>query len=232
MHFQKSGRKVRTPPAGYGPADIQTQSSVCTGETVIGFADKTTGKLLQSVCVRGEEDIADFYASYGFSPPGPDRSAPGNPLRWGLYAFWQCSWGLLQTLAGLVLFLFHRGEAHFLYHGAVVTKWRRGPSTSLGLFIFITQNPPGDVRACHALTPKAVFDRTLVHEYGHTIQSLLLGPLYLPVIWLPSALWLLLGQKKRHEKGISYFSFYTEHWANAWGEKLTGTPSMGDALVE
>ena len=153
-------------------------------------------------------------------------------VRWAAFAFWQCSWGIFQTLIGLVIFLANLREPHFLYHGAVVTKWRAGPSTSLGLFIFITKNPPNDLRACHALTTKAVFDRTLVHEFGHCVQSLLLGPLYLPVIWLPSALWLTLCAEKRRREGVSYFSFYTERWANDWGEKATGAPSMGQAIVE
>ena len=29
----------------------------------------------------------------------------------------------------------------------------------------------------------------LVHEYGHSIQSCILGPLYLPVIGIPSLIW-------------------------------------------
>lgn len=55
------------------------------------------------------------------------------------------------------------------------------------------------------------------HEYGHTIQSKLLMPLYLPIIGLPSLLWsrLFKGYRKRRNK--SYYSFYTESWANRLG---------------
>ena len=40
------------PPPGLGPADIATQSSICTGETIIGFRQPGTDRLLQAVVVR------------------------------------------------------------------------------------------------------------------------------------------------------------------------------------
>ena len=54
------------PPPGLGPADIATQSSICTGETIIGFRQPGTDRLLQ----------ADFYRSYGFSAPEGENSIP------------------------------------------------------------------------------------------------------------------------------------------------------------
>jgi hypothetical protein len=50
-------------------ADIATQSSICTGETMIGFLDSKTGRLLQAVVVRNDTDIAAFYQAYGYEPP-------------------------------------------------------------------------------------------------------------------------------------------------------------------
>lgn len=66
------------------------------------------------------------------------------------------------------------------------------------------------------------------HEYGHTIQSLILGPLYLIIIGIPSTLWGFLPccNVKRKAKSISYFSFFTEKWANFFGEQVTGQRSM------
>ena len=52
-----------------GARDITTQSSVCTGETLVGFLDAQTGKLLQAVVVRSPADIAAFYRAYGYEPP-------------------------------------------------------------------------------------------------------------------------------------------------------------------
>ena len=76
--------------------------------------------------------------------------------------------------------------------------------------------------------------RLLVHEYGHTIQSLMLGPLYLIVIGIPSTLWGFLPNlnRKRKEEQISYFSFFTEKWANILGEKVTGQKSMENLVID
>lgn len=51
------------PPPGLGPADIATQSSICTGETIIGFRQPGTDRLLQAVVVHSPQDVADFYRS-------------------------------------------------------------------------------------------------------------------------------------------------------------------------
>lgn len=58
-----------TPPEGMTSADIKTQSSVCTGETLIGFWNPDTGRLQQAVVVRNQADIAAFYRAYGWEPP-------------------------------------------------------------------------------------------------------------------------------------------------------------------
>lgn len=55
------------PPAGYCAADIATQSSICTGETLIGFLERGTGKLLCAALVRTPEDITAYYRRYGFT---------------------------------------------------------------------------------------------------------------------------------------------------------------------
>ncbi|MDR0751575.1 MAG: hypothetical protein LBF12_03175 [Christensenellaceae bacterium] len=63
---------------------------------------------------------------------------------------------------------------------------------------------------------------TRIHEFGHTIQSLILGPFYLLIIGIPSFVWC---NSKRfielRKTGVSYFSFYTERWANYLGEKIS-----------
>ncbi|UYJ35211.1 MAG: hypothetical protein OGM67_02425 [Oscillospiraceae bacterium] len=51
-------------------SDIALESSICTGETVIGFRSKADGRLLNAVAVRNRADIAAFYRSYGFSYTG------------------------------------------------------------------------------------------------------------------------------------------------------------------
>ena len=68
----------------------------------------------------------------------------------------------------------------------------------------------------------------LAHEYGHTIQSCILGPLYLLSIGIPSFIW---ANNKRfirnRQKGMYlYTSFYTERWANYLGSKYTGLDTI------
>lgn len=58
-----------TPPAGRTAADIRTQSSICTGETLIGFLDPQSGNLQQAVVIRSRQDMEAFYRSYGWEPP-------------------------------------------------------------------------------------------------------------------------------------------------------------------
>lgn len=130
-----------------------------------------------------------------------------------LYALVQCSWGAIQTLAGLILFLTARGERHFMFHGAVATVWKGRGNVSLGMFIFVNEST--ELVGCYS-------QRMLSHEYGHTIQSLILGPLYLLVIGLPSFLWCNVPafERKRQENGIAYSSFYTEKWADYHGERV------------
>lgn len=69
MFFKRKKSRVLTPPEGLGVQDIRRQSSICTGETVIGFLEPKTGRLLQAVVVRSAREEADFYRSYGFQPP-------------------------------------------------------------------------------------------------------------------------------------------------------------------
>ena len=140
-----------------------------------------------------------------------------------LYRLCQCTYGLPQTLLGFLMFLKYIKNPHYTFHGAIVTEWHSGSSLSLGMFLFVS--------TIYKEKPetKDLYNRLVVHEYGHTIQSLVLGPLYLIVVGLPSILWAAIPplRKMRREKKISYYSFYTESWANAWGEMASKEKSMG-----
>ena len=63
-------------PPGQGPAAAATRRSICTGETIIGFRQPGTDRLLQAVVVHSPKDVADFYRSYGFSAPEGENSIP------------------------------------------------------------------------------------------------------------------------------------------------------------
>lgn len=136
-----------------------------------------------------------------------------------LYVFLQFTWGILQNIAGVIVrlsVLIGSGKEARMgaCHGAVVTKWKKNYSMGLGMFIFFGHEGAPDAK------------NVLSHEYGHTVQSAWLGPLFLPVIGIPSYAWAFLPScvKKRKEQGIKYCSFYPESWANRLGEKITGVP--------
>ena len=56
-------------------------------------------------------------------------------------------------------------------------------------------------------------DLMLRHEAGHRRQSVILGPLYLLVVGLPSFLW-ASSKTAGLFRGRDYYSFYTEKWAD------------------
>lgn len=128
-----------------------------------------------------------------------------------LYILWQCLWGAVQSALGALLFLVNLRKKHYLHHGAVVTEWSCGGSVSLGEFIFICEKGDTEHKS-----------RLLAHEYGHTIQSLFLGPLYLVVVGLPSVIWAGAFGGYRARKKRSYYSFYTETWANRLEKRFIG----------
>ena len=151
-----------------------------------------------------------------------------------LYRLIQCTWGCLQTLLGLIVFLMNFSCRRYTYHGAIITEWKNPSSVSLGMFVFVTANPYFAKRYEGTIPAEELSRRLLVHEYGHTIQSLLLGPFYLLLMGIPSTIWGFLPRlsKKRAEEKVSCFVFFTEKWANCLGEYATGEASMGELLID
>lgn len=113
-------------------------------------------------------------------------------------------WQLPQNLLGLLLLAIYRPETAYEYDGARITFSARMPSyggISLGRYV--------------VLASRFITDRdSIQHEWGHTRQSRMLGPLYLFVVGLPSLLWAAWWNPSR---SVSYYSFYTERWADKLG---------------
>ena len=131
----------------------------------------------------------------------------------------QWTWGLPQNLLGGVLRVFLRLKRSLRkepfrtasFGHMLVTGWRmRGSALSLGMFLFVPEKDP--------FVPEPVW----VHESGHSVQSLLLGPLFLPAVGIPSLVWAQFFAPFRRKKNISYYSVYPEKWANRLGGRLTG----------
>lgn len=151
-------------------------------------------------------------------------------LKKSLYTAAQWTWGLPQTLAGAGLYIRHRKDPHFDYNGAKVTAWDGDSGVSLGKFIFVPaekrrQGGSGDSKngasEKDSEKPVKVNSFLLEHEYGHTIQSLLLGPAYLFLVGIPSFAWNRLPyfDRKRKETGKSYYSAVFERTASEFGSR-------------
>ena len=123
------------------------------------------------------------------------------------------TWCLPQTLLGFILKLIFKGEEktrmycmkRYTYYNTTLTLG----SVSLGKYILLCDGHHDDID-------------TIIHEHGHRIQSLILGPLYLLIISLPSLIWAGCFDNFRSKHKKSYKSFYTEKWA----EKLSEAKSL------
>jgi len=145
-----------------------------------------------------------------------------------LYTIIQLSWGLPQTLVGFIIFLINRKCQHNNFYGSVCTSWKLKASMSLGLFIFISDDPFFYYEHERKnFSEEEFYTMLAVHEYGHTIQSLIFGPLYLLVVGAISMIWAELPYfvSKRAKQNISYFQAFPENQANLLGEKFTGLKS-------
>ena len=132
-----------------------------------------------------------------------------------LFYLIQWTWGLPVNLIGGIIYLICKamGRKQVKFENAYITylPWNQG-GLSLGLFIFIKGDHPNEIWNYN----------TPIHEYGHTWQCLLLGVFYWIVIALPSSIWCNFFEGYRQKNKISYYVFYPEKWANAWGQKATG----------
>lgn len=130
------------------------------------------------------------------------------------------------------MFVKYFKSKHYTYHGAIITEWSADSSVSLGLFVFVAREEPWFEKFKGQMESEEIYSRLLVHEYGHTIQSLILGPLYLIVIGIPSTIWAFLFDKKRKEEQIPYGAFFAEKWANRLGEWMTGEKSIEMLVID
>jgi len=132
-------------------------------------------------------------------------------LKTALFYFVQFTWGLLPNIAGFLYYLVLRRKyetGRYRHAFVVYIPKENFGGMSMGVFILIGTKLQPDV-----------YHDILIHEYGHTIQVLILGPLAAILSGLPSSLWgnfppLVRYRKKRN---ISYYWLFCEGWANLWG---------------
>ena len=91
------------------------------------------------------------------------------------------------------------------YKQATVIPCIMRGAVTLGNYVFVGLN--------------SEYRKTVKHELGHTIQSKILGPLYLIVIGIPSITYCGLRRIFPSLRKKNYYNFYTEKWANNLSEK-------------
>ena len=118
------------------------------------------------------------------------------------------TWCFPQTFLGLILKLIYKGKRKtYQYFDEEYTCYvwsNKSGSISLGKYILLCDEHKHNIKV-------------IKHEYGHYIQSLMLGWLYLIIIGLPSVIWANCFVKYRARRKKSYYDFYTESWANKLG---------------
>ena len=91
------------------------------------------------------------------------------------------------------------------YKQAIVIPCIMRGAVTLGNYVFVGLN--------------SEYKETVKHELGHTIQSKILGPLYLIVIGIPSITYCGLRRLFPSLRKKNYYDFYTERIANYLSEK-------------
>ena len=145
-----------------------------------------------------------------------------NKLQSILFYIVQWTWGLPVNIVGGIAYLIctkilkHK-HSKFGFANIVYLPWNAG-GLSMGLFIFVRDEKE----------KKEWIYNVRIHEYGHTWQCLLLGPLYYFVVALPSVIWCNCFQKYREKNNVSYYKLYCESWANSFGERFSGLKRVND----
>lgn len=147
-----------------------------------------------------------------------DKSIATKGFAKFLFYLVQFTWGLPVNAISGIIYLILKGKYRTeKFKNSYITyipgNWG---GLSLGLFIFIAEGKA-----------EGWTNNTKIHEYGHTIQCLLLGPLYWIVVALPSAIWCNFFADYRKKNNVSYYKLYCESWANSWGVKWSGLKQFG-----
>ena len=118
------------------------------------------------------------------------------------------AWEAPQKALAHIIIKLSKAEEAGEYEDAKLYFWKWSGGMSLSTHIFL---PFDDLEGTE-------WEMDYIrHEYGHTVQSHMLGPIYLLVIGLPSLIWAgcFDNWRKKHKK--SYYWFYPEAWANKLG---------------
>ena len=129
-----------------------------------------------------------------------------NYIRNLILFIWQLPQHLLAILyIGYLVMMCKDLGVDSRYKQAIVIPCVIRGAVTLGCYVFVGLN--------------SEYRKTVKHELGHTIQSKILGPLYLIVIGIPSITYCGLRRIFPSLRKKNYYNFYTEKWANNLSEK-------------
>lgn len=129
-----------------------------------------------------------------------------NYIRNLILFIWQLPQHLLAILyIGYLVMMCKDLGVDSRYKQAIVIPCVMRGAVTLGCYVFVGLN--------------LEYRKTVKHELGHTIQSKILGPLYLIVIGIPSITYCGLRRIFPSLRKKNYYDFYTEKWANNLSEK-------------
>jgi hypothetical protein len=133
-------------------------------------------------------------------------------------------WELPQNLLGYCIYLKKKKDKTVFnvikYKHRNIIRTNLG--VSLGRYIFWTNEQIASVYIPN--------DINKYHEYGHSIQSMILGPTYLLVVGITSscrALYAIAYSKKHKKQYENYYKGFPENWADSLG----GIDSMKSIIV-
>ena len=129
-----------------------------------------------------------------------------NYIRNLILFIWQLPQHLLAILyIGYLVMMCKDLGVDSRYKQAIVIPCVMRGAVTLGCYVFVGLN--------------SEYKKTVKHELGHTIQSKILGPLYLIVIGIPSITYCGLRRIFPSLRKKNYYDFYTEKWANNLSKK-------------
>ena len=121
--------------------------------------------------------------------------------------------GFIVTLIALML----GGKPHKNGCSYIVEIGKNWGGVSLGAFALC---------GSYSETSPTWFNETRKHEFGHSIQNLFLGPLFIFIVAIPSACrywYMTIGESKgKIFPNNWYYKAWFEHTASSWGTKLVG----------
>jgi len=116
-------------------------------------------------------------------------------------------WQLPQHMLALILIRFSKAEFDEKYQTSRVYRTKKLFGISLGQYIIM--NTHHDYQ-------------TIQHEYGHSIQSLYFGPLYLLIVGLPSITMNIISRIDYRFGNKKFYYNYYNRWPENWADKLGG----------